>query len=601
VEDLERYREAVDTYWQSVDIFFDDLPDENYRMGRLLRQNMAAAQSTTGSFHDILRRPNDHPLLHYHLWLLDDLGVPQEERTPLEEHLFTAAVFTLCLVAIEDGINAPDSFIDTAYVGLADALEGQRSVELASVVDELDPGPAPFATSALAVLEAIGRDRDRDAMLAMLDHVDAVFRIKGEVLAIRRDLARGVISPSVQLMIDGADLSDERTESPEALLGALLVAGAIDQLAPVWRGHIEQFADSAGRLGLPTFERYADQLSGMMGGLSALLRIPTAVVTPPGLRFLPASDPRGEAIAAAGRFLLADPTMREAWEVHRWGMEGAAEVTARFPAGLVIEVLGRHGGDVADLVDDYYRQVAVKQFAYYDHPDLPYVETDTLGTMLRLYSYSKQTEWHRGVLDEYVGLLEARAGSADRLPVWLTTRGEHVVLGEGCATIEANLLRGLIDYDSVRFADLVKRPAGRLLEEFAERGTAITVNYPRFYLLAVLASLLVTLDQKGITDTKEGWERLAMQIDIETARDRMSPMTAACLSLACTHPQTTSLLDASWETVILKGQAIDGGWTAEPMFFAPNRGAETTWYSSRLLTSAVCYDALNARSVLPSP
>ena len=67
MDDLQRYRKAVDAYWPAVDSFFDELPGDLYRQSRLLRENMAVARSTTGEFHDILRRPHDHPLLHYHL------------------------------------------------------------------------------------------------------------------------------------------------------------------------------------------------------------------------------------------------------------------------------------------------------------------------------------------------------------------------------------------------------------------------------------------------------------------------------------------------------------------------------------------------------
>jgi hypothetical protein len=618
VDELQRYRNAVDAYWPAVDSFFDELPGALYRQGRLLRENMAAARSASGEFHDILRRPDDHPVLHYHLWLLDDLDVDEDDdRTALEEHLFASMIYALGLGVIRRGMRALDSFIDSRHADLAASMSKQADGHFAAAVqpdagfwdhhrslwDAGIDGPteqrlAPFMLSGLAVLEATDRVEQSDQLLDMLNHLNAVFATRHDLLAIRRDLARGTISAPVGRMMDAAGIQQDPGGSPEAVLGSLLLSGAVDAIAPSWRGHIEEFANHAGELDLPTFERYAAHLDGMMEAIRAVLRVPSrdtpnGVATP---RFEPASEPLSDAIAMAERFLTADPTFREAWEVHRWGMADAAEVTARFPAGLVIEVLGKHGSDVADLVDDFYRQAAEKQFAYYDHPDLPYVETDTLGTMLRLFPYSKQTEWHRKTLDDFIALLDGHVAEDGRLPVWLVdqTDAGHVLLGEGCGTIEASLLCGMIGYDPDRFGPLVQRSAERLIDDFLDRGAGITVNYPRPYLLAVFADLLAALaNTDPIERISAAWNQLAVQIEIEAARDRPTAMTAACLILACSHPQTAHLADETWTTTVLKGQSFDGGWTGEPMFFAPNRGGETTWYTSRLVTSALCYDALS--------
>ena len=618
MDDLQRYRKAVDAYWPAVDSFFDELPGDVYRHGRLLRENMAVARSTTGEFHDILRRPHDHPLLHYHLWLLDDLGVDEDDdRTVLEEHLFAPMVYALGLAAIRRGMRASDSFIDFRHADLAASMSKQADGHFAAAV-ETDAGfwdhhrslwdagidvpteqqLAPFMLSGLAVLEAVDGAQHSGQLLEMLSHLNAVFAARHDLLTIRRDLPRGTITAPVHQMIEATGLAGETAASHEALLGSLLLSGAVDAVAPSWQGHIEEFASHAAELDLPTFERYAGHLDEMMEAVRAVLRLPSrdppmGVATP---RFEPESDPLPDAIAMAERFLTADRTFREAWEVHRWGMAGAPEVTARFPAGLVIEVLGKRGSDVGDLVDDFYRQATEKRLAYYDHPDLPYVETDTLGTMLRLFPHSKQTEWHRKVLDDFIALLEGHAAEDGRLPVWLVdpTDAGHILLGEGCGTIEANLLRGLIGYKDDRLAPLIHRSAERLLDDFLDRGAGITVNYPRPYLLAVFADLLTAVgNAEPIKQISAAWAHLAAQIEIESARDRPTAMTAACLRLACSHPETSHLTDETWTTTVLKGQSFDGGWTGEPMFFAPNRGGETTWYTSRLVTSALCYDALS--------
>jgi hypothetical protein len=617
VDELRRYREAVDGYWPAVDAFFDELPGDLYRQGKLLRENLASQRSATGEFHDILRRTDDHPLLHYHLWLLDDLDVTHDDRrAALEQQLFAAMVSSFALHALLADMHSLDSFIDARFAGLADALRRDEIQRFASLIgigssvwethqsvwngsaaaaeSATEDRQAPFVLSGLAVFETCGRGNDRESLLATLGHLNAVLATKRDLLSIRPDLYRGLITAPIRLMLDASGLSSDAVGDPDRALGAMLLERSIAAVEPSWRSNLEGLTDGAARLGLPTLGRYGSFLETVMADIGASLDLGAGdrvITTPP--RFEPVSDPMRDAIAMAERFLLADPSFEEAWEVHRWGMAGASEVTARFPSGLVIEVLGKRGHDVADLVDDFFRQAAERRFAYYDHPDLPYVETDTLGTMLRLYAYSKQTDWHRDLLDEFIAPLEKYVGSDGRLPVWLVDRPTNdLLLGEGCGTIAVNLVRGLLEYDTERFASLAEPAAGLLVEDFTTRGASITVNYPRSYLLAAMAELLVRLERSGLMAGDMAWEQLARQIETETIRDRLTPQHAACLTLACGHSSTAALLEESWMSAILKGQSFDGGWEGEPLFFAPNRGGTTTWHRSRLLTSALCYDAL---------
>jgi hypothetical protein len=302
----------------------------------------------------------------------------------------------------------------------------------------------------------------------------------------------------------------------------------------------------------------------------------------------------------AQAYLLADRTFREAWEVHRWGMNRVSELSARFPAGLIIEILGRHGVEVKELVDDFYRHLADKHFAYYDHPASPYIDTDNLGVLLRILRYSDDTPDRQRNIQGLLALLEANVRPDGRLPVWLNAQEEAepvMFLGEGCGTIEANLLLGLLLYQPHEYGHLVLRASRRLLADFASRGASITVNYPRTYNLAVLAELISNLTNQGLSDQIPDFavadDRLRIEIERETSRPRVGPQDAACLiwagqSARLAHSPRDRLLPT-----VLNSQSFDGGWPAEPFFFAPTSGGRAMWYSSRLLTSAVCYHALN--------
>jgi hypothetical protein len=184
--------------------------------------------------------------------------------------------------------------------------------------------------------------------------------------------------------------------------------------------------------------------------------------------------------------------------------------------------------------------------------------------------------------------------------VWLNTHDEAepvTFLGEGCGTIEANLLLGLLRYQPHESGHLVLRASRRLLADFASRGTSITVNYPRTYTLAVVAELLSDLTTQGLSDQipdlAAADDRLRFEIERETSRSRIGPQNSACLIWARYSAGLAHLPSDGFLGTIVNSQSFDGGWPAEPFFFAPSAGGRAMWFSSRLLTSAVCYHALN--------
>jgi hypothetical protein len=302
---------------------------------------------------------------------------------------------------------------------------------------------------------------------------------------------------------------------------------------------------------------------------------------------------------AAG-FLLADRTFQEAWEVHRWGLLGAAEISARFPAGLILELLAKHGLEVTEMVDDFFWSIDEQHLAYYDHPAARrYVESDTLGLLLRIYKHSSQTERHRGVLRDFLALLAKHARPDGRLPVWLVSSVQvsALVLGEGCGTIEANLVRGLLEYQPDEHMSLIVPSTRRLLGDYAARGSSVNINYPQPYTRGVLAELTDQVEQQGligeIPEVAPARERLREELARTGRQSRITPQEAACLIWSCWRPGLTDLYQKSWQAIVTSGQSFDGGWAAEPFFFAPSSGGQTKWYSSRLLTTALCFHAIS--------
>ena len=629
MEPLGLYRSAVDPFWESLEADLDSLPPYLYLESRLLRQTLAVRYSSTGSFRDILRSSDSDPVFHQHLWLLDDLGIPDgNERSRVEEHVFRAMVQAFCVVQIDDEDRERGAY------ALADCLARRSASEFSALLPEHTPfwtmhherweahqeamlsrefaggGPnesevmsldaallAPLALGPIAVTCWAGRLDHLEQLEAMLDDLNVVKATFGALTAIKRDLGQGKVSPTVGLMMGFASAP---SENPERILGEILLSGAVDPVIERCHMQLDVARDTAESLQLPTFAAYAKHLNGVAEEVRSLLSL-NGERDPSRLRLQPAPLTIAQSIRMAQGYLLADRTFRESWEVHRWGMNGATELSARFPAGLIIEILGRHGVDVREPVDDFYRHAEDKHFSYYDHPATPYVDTDNMGVLLRIFEYSDDSPGRRRTLHDLLALLETNVRPDGRLPVWLNApdgAAEHVMfLGEGCGTIEANLLLGLLRHKPHEYGHLVLPASRRLLADFASRGTSITVNYPRTYTLAVLAELLSDVTTQGLIDKIPDFaaadDRLRIEIEREASRPRIGPQDAASLTWAGHTAGLAHLPSDGLFGTILNSQSFDGGWPAEPFFFAPAAGGRAMWYSSRLLTSAVCYHALN--------
>jgi len=554
--------------------------------------------------------------------MLDDLAVPDRSRRRLlEEHIFRAAFYTFAFLHLDERARMGD----TQTSGLNGWLVRQIPAELAIVIhhdsdfwtrhrrrweaygeatlalEEPTTGSteaelwsiqtaraAPGAVGPLAVAAAAPGRSDLHGIEELFEHLGFVEVVRTELAGMMRHLARGWISPTVRRMV--ARLGIDLTEPPgaEKVLGEIVLGGAMELMFEDCRSHLSKAEGIAQDLQLPTFRFYSQQLAATLSK--------TRVRNQPRPQMSSAPPTLQTPTQMAVGFLLADPTMREAWETHRWGLLGAVETSARFPAGLILEILAGQGVDVTELIDGFYRSTGERHFAYYDHPAARhYIESDTLGLLLRLYQHSGQTEGHRRVLGDYLELLHKHGPPDGRLPVWLvqSDQAPAMVLGEGCGTIEANLLLGLFDYQPHEHMSLIMPAARRLLGDYVARGTSVNVNYPQPYARAVLAELIDRLEGLDPEMTQLARPRLRAEVLRSAHQARINPQEAACLIWTCSRPALADLHKESWKTIITRAQSFDGGWPGEPFFFVPAAGGRTMWYSSRLLTTALCFHALS--------
>ncbi len=289
-------------------------------------------------------------------------------------------------------------------------------------------------------------------------------------------------------------------------------------------------------------------------------------------------------------FLLADLTFRESWETHREGMLGSDQVSARFPAGLILEILCLRGHPLGTAVADFIAHAEANGFRYYDHPGAD-PDSDTLGAVLRLLPYAAGEHQPSARLQEMLDCVERLVADLGNVPVWLTSCGEAgqrtpaLTLGERCGTVAAHLLLGLAEHQTGRL-ELVEAGCSALYERIASVGLGANVNYPPRYALAIYFRLL---DQ---VDDGEARTALVAELERRCAMPIRSAQEAALTALAVRAAGRPDLFRPDWISTILKQQRFDGSWIGEPFAVAPSRGWQVSAYSSTTLTTALCYHAL---------
>ncbi len=227
---------------------------------------------------------------------------------------------------------------------------------------------------------------------------------------------------------------------------------------------------------------------------------------------------------------------------------------------------------------------------------------------LRLARYATSGSSHGEAAAAVLACLEREVARIGRVPVWIANcegspedRPFIRDLGEGCGTVGAHLLLGLLAYEPERYAKTIGRGSIQLLDRIVDVGLGANVNYPPAFALATFGRLTAAIEDPrlgpGFGDEVRRRARMARRVlvdelDRAIARRFLSAQQAALLTIACLDLDCREKLDPNWTTTILKAQRFDGSWVGEPFAAAPNRGVAVTWYSSTLLTSALCYEAL---------
>jgi hypothetical protein len=643
-----KYHPQRDQYWPAVEQVLASLPPPLFRQAVLLKDNLATFYTRSGRFQDMLSRPHDPPLLYWHFWLLDDLGV--EERLDLDRELFLGMVFTFAGVYTQETILDEGSNFDTGYLLLGQTLHRQAEfhfhhlfpmtssfwvyaqkywAEYATAVLAPPPLKAAEALSLLpgrlaftklsAAAAAIGAGQEQllPQLELLLDGLNFVLQLLREISTLRRDLARRIYSYPLLKTLEKAGLDPRQALSPEQILGALVLTGTMTHVREECLAQLTLCREIAAALSLPIFDAYTKTLEGLVDEILSLFslkrRNSTGLTTPgvnaPKAIFAPSVETLPKVIQMAEGYLLSDLSFRESWEVQRRGVFGLSEMIGQaFPTGLIVELLCLNGHALAEPINTVFETLQQSGFRYYPHPHLP-PDTDDLGLLLRLYPNSSQPALHREMLQAPLRWLQESLRQAGEIPVWLVTGATApepqppvALWGHRCAAVEANLLLGLIAYDASGYREVIEQGVTSLSERWASRGLSATAHYVPLYSLWVTLELLAKLPAAHSERVGDSLEQLQQTIlhllEREIARPALSPQEAAFLILACLtrgnglEDKFQALLRPAWPLRLYKSQRYDGSWAAETLYGTPTRGEFAAWYSSRTMTTAFGYHAL---------
>jgi hypothetical protein len=509
---------------------------------------------------------------------------------------------------------------------------------------------------AAAVLIAAGQAAVLPQLEAILDRLNFIWQSLADISTLRRDLARRRFTYPLARALAEAGLELHQPVEPARLLGALVLTGVIRQICEECVAALAECRATATALGLPTFVAYFEVVEGLVGEIRKMFDIRTKQDTssksaapvassigvwtraptrsagdafrtptfhprkytdenedttekPRPLFFAPAVDTLPTVIEMAEGYLLADPTFRESWEVQRRGAFGAPEMTAKaFPAGLIVEILCRHGHDMAAAVDWIFQTLRATGCRYFDFPGMP-PDADDLGLLLRLFPYSRSQAPHRDILQTPLRWLEENVGQSSQIPVWFTRQADYhpsagqppALWGQSCLTVEANLLLGLLAYGETGYRALIELSARSILARWINQGLSANRHYVPLYSLWVGFELLAKLAAGPLRTTlsdrlDRAAQSLTERLEMETKRVSVTPQDAALLTLACLSAASPdaakNLFTPRWLTILCQSQRYDGSWAGEPLYGTPTRGEFAAWYASRPVTTAFCYQAL---------
>jgi hypothetical protein len=600
--------------WQTALQYFNSLPTDLFQKVMLLSHNLGMQMSETGQFRDILRRPHDYPLFDQPFWLMQDFNLPaSEENRMYAEQLVTAALLGFLAWQVQKDMQDINTFITTEYTPLQQTFLQEAEMRWQQVLPQAPATPLmdKWQIGALT-LESVawraGRTHDLPRLKPMLAHFAAVFQSVEDLSNLLIDVRDGRQTLPIQRVFSAMQIDPHAKVSFEFIAGAFILTGTHKKIVQECRDHVEAAQVIAAELNLTNFQQHCERVQDMLSEVQEMFSLrATSGQTRLRTFFLPAPDLLPTVISKAEHFLLADLTFIEAWEVQNRNIPGAPLLVAQaFTSALVLEVLCKHGHTLPEQVDELFRIYTNNGFGYYNEPGWTAPDADDIAFALRLCRYSSQPEVNLQHLQAPLRWLRRNQLPSGQIPVWFTENDFHVPLnprsvlyGGECATVEANLLIGLIQHNWLAQRDVIEPAAHSWCDHWLAFGLGATGHYtPLFSLwtgIELTRMLSQHTDQPALKQKLDAVStRLLERLSREASRTDLTPQDASFLMLACLCASDPRLpFDPNWLTILFKHQNCDGYWLGEPIYITPaGRGLTTHWLVSRTITSAFCYHAL---------
>jgi hypothetical protein len=617
MEFFTRYRVQQFETWVIVDKFLGKLPPKQFEQAMMLKTQLAIGYSETGRAADIFTRSHDYPLFYIHRWLVDDWQIQEAtQRQHLEQHLPPAITYAVAAAFLQSRVLYPDNVFDESFLGLVDSLWQEARYHLDALLPvesrlwqnypylaqgSEDSVTTEWAAPQLCRLAAAvtatmtNHEDDLPPTLTLLDALASAIELVHQLLSVRRDIYQARQTQLIECLVAKAGGAPGEVPDPQQLLGTLVLYRIGQQVCREAVTHLERGKLLAKQLALPTFRQYINHWQRLVHRLDTFLT--TGKTPSPVPAFLPVTHALKETIAAAAGYLLSDQTFQAAWEMQR-GLLPSRALTARaFPTGLVVENLYCAGHMLPEAIDRVYTWLQESNFRYYeDYAGLP-PDADDLGLLLRLYRFAPQERQpaYRRLLALPLQWMEQSIRPDGEIPVWFGTMAAQnasskpKVWGPRCATTEINLLMGLLDFDPGHYQAICDASGANLMARFEQSGLGASLYYGPAYTTWAAFRFFQRLGHYKQTHPELPTYFLEQFSHI--ARQWSTPQTAAFLLLTEPAHAETGFDVTRWVSRLLKRQRHDGSWEAEPLFLTPHRMG-TTWYASRLVTSAYCYLAL---------
>ncbi len=414
----------------------------------------------------LLRSTRLPPFLWYADWVLADLDVPFDEaRVAMEDALYQVAAFGMLAALVVEQVQDQQPGASSTSLLLAQVIQRWADEALATIGQagafEL---ATEFATEqaeasavwrqahvgrVLAFTDAEGASDRRLAItrlapalaalrsghpgvvstvLEVVDELNALHLLRGELMGMPSDAAQERYSRPLTEALLAVGFVGLHLPGTEEAVGASITSEAIPPLAREGVRRSTVLVERARDAGLASFAEHANTLTAAFQEIETLFTFSRSLralqPAPPTPRNAPhrlSASPRlRQASSMAEGFLLEDPELCEAWEVHRWGLLGVEVLTARtFSVGFVLEHAAAGGAPVADRIHAVINRYVANQFQYFDEPNPLPPEIDTLGMMLRVAAAGHVGPDLLAQLDPMLAFVMACTAPDGGLPVYI--------------------------------------------------------------------------------------------------------------------------------------------------------------------------------------